>query len=134
MGRAIRPLALLLLLFIGSGCFSRTYIYSKPTGAAVTIDNSRSLGHTPIELDEQVWIWTKHNITVQADGYHPQTIQIRSTGLNIGYAVVCVCTLGLLAPLGLLSAYPKQYIVELTPEAPEAAQAALLARPDVTFR
>lgn len=128
--------ALLAVITLGSGCFSKTMIYSKPSGAKVTIDNARLLGTTPIELDEQVWIWTKHQVRVEAEGFEAKTVQIRSTGVNLGYAVICLCTLGLLLPLGLASDYPKQYVVELAPSGaqPAAPQASLQNRTTVSFK
>ena len=129
-----RWIACLIVVIVGSGCFSKTHIYSRPAGASVTIDGTHPVGKTPIELDEQVWVWTKHNVTVAADGFAPQTIQIRSTGINYGYAVVCVCTLGLLFPLAMVSEYPDQYVVNLIPATPAAAeQPALAATPTVSF-
>lgn len=117
-----------------TGCFSKTRIYSRPAGASVLIDNKRSLGQTPVEIEEQVWVWTKHAITLQAQGYQPRTVQIRSTGVNWGYAVACACTLGILLPLGLLSSYPAQYVVDLVPLTPDEASPPLQESAAVTFR
>ncbi len=125
---------LLCAVALGNGCFSTTKIYSKPMGATVVMDGKHPLGATPIELEEQVWLWTQHLLTVEAPGYTTRTVQLRAAGINYGYLVVCVCTLGLLVPLAVTSAYPKQYVVVLTPSTPAPATAALPSTGRVSFR
>lgn len=100
----------------------------------MVIDNTHSLGRTPVELEEQVWLWTSHSITVRQDGYQPQTIQIRNTGINFGYVAACVCTLGLMLPIAFASEYPKQYVVDLAPSTPEASNEAVREGATVSFR
>lgn len=117
-----------------SGCFSTTRIYSDPPGADVVLDAERRLGTTPVELEEMVWLWTRHQVTVQKEGYEPQVIRIRSEGLKFGYAAVCVCTAGLLLPMLLASTYPQQYTVTLQPTTPRAAATAYRSAPLVDFR
>lgn len=113
-------LALAFAMF-SIGCTSTTTIYTKPTGAVAKIDGKRTLGRTPIELEEDVWLWTNHMIEVSMEGYGTQNVQIRSDGLNIAYLAVCVCTLGLLLPIMFVSSYPNQYVIELKPTSPDQA-------------
>ncbi len=120
-------------MIFATGCYSTTNIYSKPGNARVTLDHKRSLGRTPVELEEQVWLWTRHAITVDKEGYEAQTIQISSDGLNFAYVAVCVCTLGVMLPIMFASSYPKQYIVELEPETPESDDVPVEEDPAVSF-
>ena len=129
-----RTLLIALIAAAFSGCYSKTKIYSKPTGAQVVMDRGYDLGKTPIELEEMVWMWTKHQLTVSAPGHEPKTIDIRATGINAGYAVVCICTAGLLLPLGPASGYPPQYFVELTPLGAAQPAAGAPARPPLGER
>ena len=119
---------------LSSGCYSTTEIYSKPARADVVIDQTKSLGKTPIHLEEQVWLWTSHSLTVQKDGYHSQTIKISSEGMNFAYLAVCICTLGTVIPLMFVSSYPEQYVVELKPAAPESAAAPMSEELAINFR
>lgn len=128
------PILLCVSLLLATGCFSKTNIYSKPGNARVVLNHKKSLGRTPVELKEQVWLWTRHSITVAKAGYESQTIQISSDGVNFAYIAVCVCTLGILLPIAFASSYPKQYIVELEPATPEADDAPVEETASVSFR
>ena len=121
-------------MLVCTGCYSKTNIYSKPSGATVLVENRRLLGKTPIELEEQVWLWTNHMLTVKADGYETQSVQLRNTGINWGNAVICLCSLGVLLPVALTSGYPEQVVVELTPKAAAETKKAFEAGTAISFR
>lgn len=104
-----------LLCVALSGCISTTKIYSKPSGATVVIDDTRLLGETPIELEQQVWLWTSHSLTFIADGYVTQTVALKNTGIRWAHALICLCTAGLVFPTAMASTYPEQVVVEMTP-------------------
>lgn len=123
----------LLALVCTSGCYSTTTIYSQPAGAKVVLDQKHEIGTTPLTVSEPVWIWTDHVLTLSSPGYATRPLQIRSEGLNFAYLAVCVCTAGLLLPIMFASEYPPQYVVQLQPENPQAAQTAYLEKPTIEF-
>lgn len=63
-------LVLALVIAIGPiGCASSTSITSEPEGAEVRIDGMQQ-GQTPLTYtDDSVWLWTKHQVTVEKKGY-----------------------------------------------------------------
>ena len=62
---------LLACAVVFAGCASTTVIQSEPTGAQLRIDG-QPVGATPVTFTEQaVWLWTKHQVTLEAPGYNP---------------------------------------------------------------
>lgn len=65
---------LMAMLALGPmGCASSTNITSEPSAAKVRIDGI-VLGETPVQFHESsVWVWTKHQVTVEKKGYQVMT-------------------------------------------------------------
>lgn len=62
--------ALACVVSLGTGCASTTQITSEPSGAEVRVDGQQ-VGHTPASFaEEQVWVWTSHNVVLKKKGYH----------------------------------------------------------------
>lgn len=131
----IRPniAATVAVVLLSSSCYSTTRVYSNPSGATVVLDETKNLGTTPLEVEDQVWLWTKHSVTVQKDGYESQTIELKNEGLNLGYLALCVCTLGLLLPIMFASEFPTQYVVQLSAATPQSGSEPLDEQATVTF-
>ena len=88
-----------------SGCASQTTITSIPTGADVKIDGQPS-GKTPYNYsDAQVWLWTKHQVTLEKPGY-TSTMGMLSGELSPTHLIVGIlCCL----PVALVGQYNPQY-------------------------
>lgn len=88
-----------------SGCASQTTITSIPTGADVKIDGQPS-GKTPYNYsDAQVWLWTKHQVTLDKPGYTPTTGMLAGELSPTHLIVGILCCL----PVALVGQYNPQY-------------------------
>lgn len=89
---------LFLLCSLNVGCASSTQITTQPPGAQVTVDGMR-LGKSPtVYTNSQVWLWTKHSVSVKKKGYQPLAgsldAQIRPVNLICGI-LLCYTGIGL---------------------------------------
>lgn len=88
-----------------SGCASQTTITSVPTGADVKIDGQPS-GKTPYNYSEaQVWLWTKHQVTLEKSGYTATTGMLSGELSPTHLVVGILCCL----PVALVGQYNPQY-------------------------
>ncbi len=103
---------------LGSGCLSTATFYSEPPRARVTMDDRKILGETPLQVEEQVYLWTEHTITIEKDGYKPQTIRLQTELYNTRSALLCICSLTALWPLAMTSDFvTSEFNVNLEPVA-----------------
>lgn len=103
---------LLAVLAIGPiGCSSVTQISSEPEGAAVRIDNIPH-GKTPVSYqDGSVWIWTKHHVSVEKQGYEQAIGRIKGEFIP-AYVVLGVISLFCFIPtawVALVGEYKPRY-------------------------
>ncbi len=86
-----------------AGCASSTVIQSEPSGAQLRIDG-QPVGGTPVTFtDPTVWLWTQHQVTLEASGY--QTLH---SSMNAQPAVLYIV-------LGFLCLLPFFLVGELKP-------------------
>lgn len=102
---------------VWSGCVSNTMITSSPTGAHVTMDKTKRIGQTPILLQEQAWVWTKHELRFSHEGYRAEVIEVsaraRPEMLFLSCFGVVTCCYW---PLALLGKTPGKLHIKLTPD------------------
>jgi hypothetical protein len=96
-----------LAVGLGSGCSKRTYIKTTPEGAEATLDDGRELGTTPILLEEDIWVWTRHTITFTKPGYKPTelTLNGKAQAANIAVCAIGACILWMGWPLCVAGKY-----------------------------
>lgn len=99
-----RLLAMLCVFAVfHASCASTTVISSTPVGAQVKIDG-QPVGGTPITFTEDyVWLWTKHQITLEAPGHSAMHTQMNAQ-LSPLYLI-----------LGLLCLLPFLFVGEFKP-------------------
>jgi len=87
-----------------TGCASQTTITSQPSQARLKIDG-QPVGKTPYNFnDPQVWIWTKHQVTLEKRGYLP-TQSFLTANFSATHVIVGIlCCL----PLVLVGQYDPQ--------------------------
>lgn len=112
----------LLALSLGpfTGCASSTTITSEPTGAAVRIDG-QPVGNTPVSFTEDsVFLWTKHQVTLDKKGYQTLTGQMNATVSVLHLVIGIFCCL----PFVIVGEFKPQYhYVLMRKEASEMVQA-----------
>ena len=100
-----------------SGCVSNTMITSTPTGAHVTLDKTKRIGQTPILLQEQAWVWTKHELRFSHEGYRAEVIEV---GARMRPEMIFLTCFGSVTccywPLALLGKTPSKLHIKLTPD------------------
>ena len=92
------------------GCASSTTITSEPSGAELRIDGA-PVGRTPYTyVDNQTWLWSKHQVTLDKRGYEPTMAMIQAE-INPLYLVLGIvfsaCVFGLI--LILVGQYRPNY-------------------------
>lgn len=115
--RPSHALALLVTLPTLTACTTQLPIYSRPDGATVIMDEDRELGQTPLLLEEQAWVWTKHTLTFVREGYEPRTVEVAAKvrPVNLALCFVGGCLMWPLWPLALLGEYRDELVVRLEP-------------------
>lgn len=88
-----------------TGCISTATFYSEPSRARVTLDNRKILGETPLQVQEQVFLWTAHTVTVEKAGYKPQMFRLEADTYNYRSAMLCLCSATVLWPAALTADY-----------------------------
>lgn len=75
-----------------TGCASTTVVQSEPTGAQLRIDG-QPVGATPVTFTENaVWLWTKHQVTLDASGYstYHGTLNAQVSPLYLILGLLCL--------------------------------------------
>lgn len=109
--------AVLGLALLTSGCLSTASVYSTPAKARVTMDERKIVGETPLQVEEQVYLWTAHTLTIEKDGYKPQVVRLEGKTYNLRSALLCICSLTALWPLAMTTEYVTNEVnVDLVPE------------------
>lgn len=129
----------LLIALVSSflvGCNATTKIVSQPEGARVILNEQKELGHTPLDIEAQVFMWTRHTVRLEKDGYQSTDLVLQSESpVSIRYAAVCVCSLLTLWPLGLLADFEEPlYTVTLEPLSSESGPTSMRADAPISFR
>ncbi len=107
------------IVVLGSGCLSTATFYSEPPRARVTLDDRKILGETPLQVEEQVYLWTEHTITIEKEGFKPQTVRLQTELYNTRSALLCICSLTVLWPLAMTSDFvTSEFNLNLEPVAP----------------
>lgn len=87
------------------GCASTTQITSEPSGAMVRIDGQQ-LGETPASFTEDsVWVWTKHQVTVEKKGYESANGRINGEIVPVNIIIGILCCL----PFVVIGEFRPQY-------------------------
>lgn len=107
-------LCALILLTLSTGCVHKTRIASNPEGAHVVLNDKRTIGETPIDVQNQAWLWTTWQLSLEKEGYHVEFVEVKSKALPVNI-LACVCTLGILFPVGLAARMPESVDVEMRP-------------------
>ncbi|MHB8417758.1 MAG: PEGA domain-containing protein [Myxococcales bacterium] len=112
-------LALALAILGGSACGGQVILRSNPTGAEVLIDGSPA-GYTPMALDQEHGLGSRHLVTLYREGYAPLTEEIAASRPDFPRFFVG----SLFAwPLLFSSAdYPDEYDFVLTRAAPAGSR------------
>lgn len=149
-----KPTHILLLLgaalLLQAACSTSLPIFSRPEGAEVVMSHPtrtnttpRALGQTPLLLQEQAWLWTRHTLTITKRGYRPETIEIKPEPKLVN--TFGCCLMGCIGwPLVLMSEYEGEVVVNLEPlykempdeltHAPQAPAPLLEDGPRLSFR
>ena len=139
-GRLACALACASIVGAGPGCIStttKTLVLSRPHAATVT-SGGRVLGKTPLELEEQAWVWSSRELILRKKGHLPARVELTSSArwVNIGVlSAGCIFGLWTLWPLALLGDRPLEVMVPLKkPKGAKKRKPAFRERPDVTLR
>lgn len=131
-----KVLSVALVNVVLLGCNATTKIVSEPDGARVILNEQKELGHTPLDIEAQVFMWTRHSVRLEKEGYQPADLVLQSESpVSIRYAAVCVCSLLTLWPLGLLADFEAPlYTVTLQPLSSESGPISMSADAPISFR
>lgn len=80
----MRPALLGLLLALGPGCAYRVSLHSDPAGAQVTLPSGQTVS-TPAEAQLRWRPFGKQEVTVQAAGYRPLTVDLRKSEIRLSH-------------------------------------------------
>ena len=100
---------LIVLAFFAVGCASKTVIKSRPTGAAVYIDNVRK-GVTPLQYSDTAIAGTTKRLTLKKEGYRDLDTVIRKSEFQAG---PCLGGVLVLFPFIWILGYPHEHEFEI---------------------
>lgn len=128
--------ALSLLGALGlAGCSSTTYVVTDPPGAEVVLDETKSLGKSPVKINAQVMVWSEFEVKAIKEGYQTKSLTLRpDEPISPKYLALCLCSFGVLWPLTLLSDFEEPvYSLVLEPTKKTTPPDELVERPSIKF-